>query len=141
VHLQIDPDDLHGFNESSRDEEHQDKMRKKKDCQTLVLRMIMLHRIIPEGKIKMRMRNRPPAEVMRMVEGRSRHMVAQEENHQHPFTCFYQRLFHSIDRITPCKDSNFFHPSKQKQANKSYPLPGNENVVHLCADSHKSPNR
>jgi hypothetical protein len=42
-----------------------------------------------------------------MKTARSRNVVAQKKNYQHPFTRFYPRLFHPIFKIC-CKDSILF---------------------------------
>jgi hypothetical protein len=61
----------------------------------------MLHRVIAEGKIEVRVRNRPPTVIMRMIKRRSRYIVAQKKNYQHPLTRFYQCPFHIV-RLNIC---------------------------------------
>jgi hypothetical protein len=60
----------------------------------LRLRMIVLHSIVAEREKEVRVRNGSPTVIMCMIKTRSGSVVAQKKNHQHPFPCFYQRLFH-----------------------------------------------
>jgi hypothetical protein len=60
----------------------------------LRLRMIVLQSIVAEGKKEMRVGNGSPTVMVCMIATSSRKVVAQKKHHQHPFTCFYQRLSH-----------------------------------------------
>jgi hypothetical protein len=65
------------------------------DGLTLGLGMVvLLCGIIAKRKKEMRVRNSTPTVIMRMIKRRSRNVVAQKKNHQHPFPPFYQCLFH-----------------------------------------------
>jgi hypothetical protein len=64
------------------------------DGLALRLRMIVLQSIVTEREKKVRVRNRSPTVMVCVITTSSRKVVAQKKHHQHPFSCFYQRLSH-----------------------------------------------
>jgi hypothetical protein len=92
-----DAPDLRDFINDGNGQAGQNDIRQKMDGLALGLGMVMLLcGIIAEREKEVRVRNGSPTVIMRMIKGRSRNVVAQKKNHQHPFAYFYQRLFHLL---------------------------------------------